>query len=206
MFNPIQYISQGDTPQEQLYNIESVLDAGQRWIQFRFKDTLTSIRWKMAEQVKLLCDSYQATLLINDDPDLALAIDADGVHLGLQDRSIAEARVLLPHKIIGGTANTIQDVKQRLGESCDYIGLGPLRYTPTKKKLSPLLGFEGYQQLLTALTPEEKQIPIVAIGGITLTDVPVLQKIGLSGIAVSSLLHQAQSPQQLIQQLNTYFL
>lgn len=206
MFNPIQYISQGDTPQEQLYHIESVLDAGQRWIQFRFKDTLTSIRWKTAEQVKLLCDSYQATLLINDDPDLALAIDADGVHLGLQDQSIAEARALLPHKIIGGTANTLADVKQRLDESCDYIGLGPLRYTPTKKKLSPLLGFEGYQQLLTALTPEEKQIPIVAIGGITLTDVPVLQKIGLSGIAVSSLLHQAQSPQQLIQQLNTYFL
>lgn len=206
MFNPIQYISQGDTPQEQLYHIESVLDAGQRWIQFRFKDTLTSIRWKTAEQVKLLCDSYHATLLINDDPDLALAIDADGVHLGLQDRSIAEARALLPHKIIGGTANTLQDVKQRLGESCDYIGLGPLRYTPTKKKLSPLLGFEGYQQLLTALTPEEKQIPIVAIGGITLADVPVLQKIGLSGIVVSSLLHQAQSPQQLIQQLNTYFL
>lgn len=206
MFNPIQYISQGDTPQEQLYHIESVLDAGQRWIQFRFKDTLTSIRWKTAEQVKLLCDSYQATLLINDDPDLALALDADGVHLGLQDRSIAEARALLPHKIIGGTANTLADVKQRLGESCDYIGLGPLRYTPTKKKLSPLLGFEGYQQLLTALTPEEKQIPIVAIGGITLTDVPVLQKLGLSGIAVSSLLHQAQSPQQLIQQLHTYFL
>ncbi|MGQ8869446.1 thiamine phosphate synthase [Myroides sp. TSA_177.3] len=206
MFNPIQYISQGDTPQEQLYHIESVLDAGQRWIQFRFKDTLTSIRWKTAEQVKLLCDSYQATLLINDDPDLALALDANGVHLGLQDRSIAEARALLPHKIIGGTANTLADVKQRLGESCDYIGLGPLRYTPTKKKLSPLLGFEGYQQLLTALTPEEKQIPIVAIGGITLTDVPVLQKLGLSGIAVSSLLHQAQSPQQLIQQLNTYFL
>lgn len=206
MFNPIQYISQGDTPQEQLYHIESVLYAGQRWIQFRFKDTLTSIRWKTAEQVKLLCDRYQATLLINDDPDLALAIDADGVHLGLQDRSIAEARALLPHKIIGGTANTLRDVKQRLEESCDYIGLGPLRYTLTKKKLSPLLGFDGYQQLLAALTPEEKKTPLVAIGGITLADVPILQQLGLSGIAVSSLLHQAQSPQQLIQQLNTYFL
>jgi len=206
MFNPIQYISQGDTPQEQLYHIESVLNAGQRWVQFRFKDTLTSIRWKTAEQVKLLCDRYQATLLINDDPDLALAIDADGVHLGLQDRSIAEARALLPHKIIGGTANTLRDVKQRLDESCDYIGLGPLRYTPTKKKLSPLLGFDGYQQLLAALTPEEKKTPLVAIGGITLADVPVLQQLGLSGIAVSSLLHQAKSPQQLIQQLNTYFL
>ncbi|WP_060874790.1 thiamine phosphate synthase [Myroides odoratus] len=206
MFNPIQYISQGDTPQEQLYHIESVLYAGQRWIQFRFKDTLTSIRWKTAEQVKLLCDRYQATLLINDDPDLALAIDADGVHLGLQDRSIAEARALLPHKIIGGTANTLRDVKQRLEESCDYIGLGPLRYTPTKKKLSPLLGFDGYQQLLAALTPEEKKTPLVAIGGITLADVPILQQLGLSGIAVSSLLHQAKSPQQLIKQLNTYFL
>lgn len=205
MFNPIQYISQGDTPQEQLYHIESVLDAGQQWIQFRFKDTLSSIRWKTAEQVKKLCTIYQATLIINDDADLALAIEADGVHLGLQDLSITQARRMLPHQIIGGTANTLQDVRQRIAESCDYIGLGPLRYTPTKKNLSPLLGFEGYQQLLTALTPEEKKTPIVAIGGIILNDVPQLQQLGLSGIALSSLLHQTQEPHNLIQQLKTYF-
>lgn len=205
MFNPIQYISQGDTPQEQLYHIESVLDAGQQWIQFRFKDTLPSIRWKTAEQVKKLCTIYQATLIINDDADLALAIEADGVHLGLQDLSVTQARRMLPHQIIGGTSNTLQDVQQRIAESCDYIGLGPLRYTPTKKNLSPLLGFEGYQQLLTALTPEEKKTPIVAIGGITLNDVPQLQQLGLSGIALSSLLHQTQEPHNLIQQLKTYF-
>lgn len=205
MFNPIQYISQGDTPQEQLYHIESVLDAGQQWIQFRFKDTLPSIRWKTAEQVKKLCTIYQATLIINDDADLALAIEADGVHLGLQDLSVTQARRMLPYQIIGGTSNTLQDVQQRIAESCDYIGLGPLRYTPTKKNLSPLLGFEGYQQLLTALTPEEKKTPIVAIGGITLNDVPQLQQLGLSGIALSSLLHQTQEPHNLIQQLKTYF-
>lgn len=78
MFNPIQYISQGDTPQEQLYHIESVLDAGQKWIQFRFKHTLSSIRWSTAEQVKHLCDKYKATLIINDHADIARAIDADG--------------------------------------------------------------------------------------------------------------------------------
>lgn len=206
MFNPIQYISQGDTPQEQLYHIESVLDAGQRWIQFRFKDTLTSIRWKTAEQVKNLCDTYQATLIINDHIDLALAIDADGVHLGLQDTSIATARVLLPHKIIGGTANTLSDVRQRIAEGCDYIGLGPLRYTSTKKNLSPLLGFKGYETLLNTLTIEEKKTPIVAIGGITLEDITALKQLGLAGVALSNLLHQSQYPQPIIQQLNTHFL
>ena len=206
MFKAIHYISQGDTPQEQLYHIAAVLDAGQSWIQFRFKDTLSSIRWTTAEQVKLLCESYKATLIINDHVDLALALDADGVHLGLTDLSIAEARALLPNKIIGGTANTLQDVQQRHREGCTYIGLGPLRYTTTKKNLSPLLGFEGYRTILDQLTREEKSTPIVAIGGIELGDLAALEQLGLSGIAISSLLHQTQHPQQVLQQLNSYFL
>lgn len=206
MFNSIHYISQGDTPREQLYHIESVLAGGQRWVQFRFKDTLNSIRWQTAEQVKILCDTYQAKLIINDHVDLALALDADGVHLGLQDTSIATARVLLPNKIIGGTANTLSEVRQRIAEGCDYIGLGPLRYTSTKKNLSPLLGFKGYETLLNTLTIEEKKTPIVAIGGITIEDLPSLEQLGLSGVAISSLLHQAQHPQHILQQLNTYFL
>ncbi|WP_413513366.1 thiamine phosphate synthase [Myroides odoratus] len=206
MFNAIQYISQGDTPQEQLYHIESILNAGQTWIQFRFKDTLPSIRWHTAEKVKVLCDRYQATLVINDDIDLTLAIDADGVHLGLQDSPIRQAQALLPTKIIGGTANTLEEVKQRIQESCSYIGLGPLRYTSTKKKLSPLLGFEGYRQILSSLTSEERNTPIVAIGGITLEDVPRLKQLGLQGIAVSNLLHQKQNSQHMIQLLNSYFI
>lgn len=206
MFNAIQYISQGNTPQEQLYHIESLLNAGQTWIQFRFKDSLPSIRWHTAEKVKVLCERYQATLVINDDVDLTLAIDAHGVHLGLQDRPVKQAQALLPGKIIGGTANTLEEVKQRIQESCSYIGLGPLRYTATKKKLSPLLGFEGYRQILSSLTSEERNTPIVAIGGITLEDVPHLKQLGLQGIAISSLLHQQQNPQQIIQQLNSYLI
>lgn len=206
MFNTVHYISQGNTPQEQLYHIESILDAGQLWIQFRFKDALSSVRWTTAEQVKILCDSYKATLLINDHPDLAQAIDADGVHLGLSDSSIAEARKMIPNKIIGGTANTLEDVRRRLAEGCDYIGLGPLRYTPTKKNLSPILGFEGYRHILTNLTEEEKKTPIIAIGGIAIEDLPLLEQLELSGVAVSSLLHQSQQPRQILQQLKTYFL
>ncbi|MGG5505976.1 MULTISPECIES: thiamine phosphate synthase [unclassified Myroides] len=206
MFNTVHYISQGNTPQEQLYHIESILDAGQLWIQFRFKEALSSVRWTTAEQVKKLCDSYKATLLINDHPDLAQAIDADGVHLGLTDSSIAEARRMLPHKIIGGTANTLLDVQQRITEGCDYIGLGPLRYTTTKKNLSPILGFDGYRHILTNLTEQEKKTPIVAIGGVVLADLPHLEQLGLSGVAISSLLHQSQEPQQILQQLKNYFL
>jgi len=204
MFNPVHYISHGDTPQEQLYHIESVLDAGQTWVQYRFKNTLSSIRWNTAEKVQLLCQTYKATLLINDDVHLALAIEADGVHLGLQDMPIEQAKRMLPNRIIGGTANTLQDVKQRLEEQCSYIGIGPFRYTKTKANLSPILGISGYQHLIESLEPIP--IPLVAIGGITLADLPVLKDLGLDGIAISSLLQASKNVKETLNQINQYFL
>ena len=114
-------------------------------------------------------------------------IDSDGVHLGLNDESVSEARLILgDHKIIGGTANTLSDVLQRIGESCDYIGLGPLRFTATKEKLSPVLGFEGYQNIIESLQKESIAIPkIYAIGGVRLEDIKLLQRAGIYGAAVS---------------------
>lgn len=204
MFNSVHYISHGDTPQEQLYHIESVLDAGQTWVQYRFKNTLSSIRWNTAEKVKLLCQTYKATLLINDDVHLALAIEADGIHLGLQDMPIEQARRMLPNRIIGGTANTLQDVKQRIVEQCSYVGIGPFRYTKTKANLSPILGISGYQHLIESLEPIP--IPLVAIGGITLADLPVLKHLGLDGIAISSLLQESKNVKETLNQINQYFL
>lgn len=205
MLNNIQYISHGNTPQEQLYHIEAVLAAGQTWIQYRFKETTSTTRWTTAERVKLLCEQYRATLIINDCIDLAKAIEADGVHLGLTDRSIAEAKQLLPNKIIGGTANTFKDIQQRYQEGCTYIGLGPYRHTNTKKKLSPLLGLDGYQQLMTQMKEHQITIPVVAIGGITLEDILPLKAIGLHGVAISGLLQNSTNKTQLIQQLNALF-
>lgn len=199
----LQYISQGKTVQEQTENIKSALDAGCRWVQLRFKNAGYSELSYLAVQIKQICSAYQATFIINDHVDIAKKIDADGVHLGLLDTSIAEARSILGEsKIIGGTANTIEDVQMRISESCDYIGLGPFRFTSTKEKLSPILGLEGIAQIMKEVFAGEKQIPIYAVGGITQDDVAAIRRTGAFGIAVSGVLTTPSNKKELIQNLN----
>ncbi|WP_106917993.1 thiamine phosphate synthase [Chryseobacterium aurantiacum] len=183
----LQYISQGNTFQEQEFNIRKALDNGIKWVQTRWKNAPENELISLCEISKQLCSEYQAVCIINDHVQLAKNIEADGVHLGLNDGSIEEARLILGgNKIIGGTANTLSDVLQRINESCDYIGLGPLRFTSTKEKLSPILGFEGYQEIINHLQEKLTEIPkIFAIGGVALEDITRLQQIGIYGVAVS---------------------
>lgn len=183
----LQYISQGSTHQEQELNIRKALDNGIKWVQIRWKNAPENELISLCEISKQLCSEYQSVCIINDNVLLAKNIDADGVHLGLNDGSVEEARLILgKNKIIGGTANTLSDVLQRINESCDYIGLGPLRFTSTKEKLSPILGFEGYQEIISHLKEKSTEIPkIFAIGGVTLEDLILLQQIGIYGVSVS---------------------
>ena len=203
MYNQLQYISQGNTVEEQLHNIHKALDTGCDWIQLRFKNQNTLAVFTLAEAVKIVCKEYLATFIINDNVHLAKQLDADGVHLGLSDMKVEEARVLLGKtKIIGGTANTFEDVLQRTAEKCDYIGLGPFQFTTTKQNLSPILGLEGYRLIIQQMKIKNIQIPIYAIGGITLENVDSLMETGIQGIAISGLITQSENPAQLIAQLN----
>lgn len=184
----LQYISQGSTIEAQELNIRKALDNGIKWIQVRWKNASSENEFiKLCEISKKLCSDNQTVCIINDHVQIAKDIDADGVHLGLQDTSIEVARHILgENKIIGGTANTISDVLQRINESCDYIGLGPLRFTSTKEKLSPILGFEGYEKIIYDLKEKSLKTPkIFAIGGVVLEDIKRLQEIGIYGAAVS---------------------
>ncbi len=183
----LQYISQGFTIQEQELNIRKALDNGIQWIQVRWKNTPGKDFMKLCETSKKLCTDHQTVCIINDHVQIAKEIDADGVHLGLKDMPVETARHILGEdKIIGGTANTFQDVLQRMLEPCDYIGLGPLRFTTTKEKLSPVLGFRGYQEIIQELKDKSLEIPkIFAIGGVIVNDIELLQQIGIYGIAVS---------------------
>lgn len=183
----LQYISQGFTKAEQELNIKKALDGGIKWIQVRWKNAAENEFIRLCKNSKLLCSEYQSVCIINDYVQIAKDIDADGVHLGLKDTSIEIARQILgENKIIGGTANSISDVLQRMNESCDYIGLGPLRFTSTKEQLSPILGFEGYQKIIQTLKEKSLEIPkIFAIGGVVLEDIQLLQQIGIYGVAVS---------------------
>lgn len=203
MYKRLQYISQGNTIEAQLHNIQQALAHGCQWIQMRFKNATSEDTFTLAEAVKILCNEYSATFIINDNVPLALQIDADGVHLGLSDMKITNARAILGHqKIIGGTANTFEDIQKHINQGADYIGLGPFRFTKTKEKLSPILGLEGYQNILSQLQEQQIKTPIYAIGGILTDDVESIIKTGIHGIAVSGLITDSDSKTKLITELN----
>lgn len=203
MISRLHYISQGITASEQEQNIRKVLDNGADWIQLRWKKASEKELIQLSEKLKTICENYQATFIINDEVQIAKTIDADGVHLGLSDESIANARTILgSHKIIGGTANTLENVLQRIAEGCDYIGLGPYRFTTTKEKLSPILGLKGYQAILQSLNEKNIEFPpIIAIGGIEFNDIESIRHLGIYGVALSGLLTQNPSILPQIQKL-----
>ena len=148
------------------------LEGGCRWVQLRMKDT-------PVETIE----------------PVALEVHADGVHLGKKDMPIADARRILGAEyIIGGTANTFEDVLQHYKAGADYIGCGPFRYTTTKKNLSPILGLEGYTAIIHRMQEKDIHLPIVAIGGITIADIPAVMQTGVSGIALSGTVLHADSP------------
>lgn len=203
MYNKLQYISQGNTIEHQVRNIHQALDSGCDWIQMRFKNQTEKDSFILAEEIKLLCEKYLASFIINDNLYLAQQINADGVHLGLSDMKIDEARTILGvEKIIGGTANTFEDIQNHVKNGCNYIGLGPFRFTNTKEKLSPILGLSGYFEILQKMKKNKIEVPVYAIGGITLKDINPLMETGIHGIAVSGIITESDEKKILIQQLN----
>ena len=200
--NKLQYISQEKPFNSHLEAIENVLKAGCKWIQLRLKNLDEYEILSIAKEAKRLCENHQAILIINDYVKIAKEIDANGVHIGLNDMSVAEARLVLgENKIIGATANTIEDIKMHLKSDPDYIGVGPYRFTQTKKKLSPILGNEGYQTIMEELKTLGLNIPIIAVGGINDNDLPELMKTEIHGVAISGDINYAQNLIQKIENL-----
>lgn len=176
--------------------------AGVDWLQFRMKAGKRREKVEHGRRVADVCRSYKATFIVNDDIELAARLGADGVHLGLQDEDPALARRILGSQaIIGGTCNSMEDVRLRHRQGVDYIGLGPYRFTSTKQHLSPLLGLRGVEEVLHCCRREKIAIPIVAIGGIRREDIAALRKVGVHGIAVSSLLIDAAEPVDLLTEI-----
>ena len=171
------------------------LEGGCRWVQLRMKDASSEELKATAMQVQELCRQYGATFIIDDHVELVKQIGADGVHLGKLDMPIKEARERLGKDfIIGGTANTFEDIRQHAADGADYIGCGPFRFTTTKEKLSPILGLEGYRSIVQQMKAEGIHLPIVAIGGITLEDIPAIMQTGVTGIALSGTILRAANP------------
>ena len=189
MIDKIHYISQAPAGSSHLQAMEKVLQSGGRWIQLRVKDATEADVLAVAMEASLLCKTFQAKLIVNDFPRVALRCNAYGVHLGLDDMPVKEARAILgTGKCIGGTANTFEDIVKRAEEKVDYIGLGPYRFTATKKNLSPVLGLDGYIGIMQQMKAAKINIPVIAIGGIALPDIDLIKSTGIYGVALSGLL------------------
>ena len=177
--------------------------AGIRWIQLRMKEASDAEVLAAALAAKPVCERYGCMLLINDRVEVAIAAGVQGVQLGQLDMAVGEARRRLGEgKIIGGTANTMAQLREHWRQGADYIGLGPYRYTSTKKNLSAVLGLEGYRAILSGQRAEGMAIPVVAIGGIGAADVAPLLEAGLYGVAFSGMLVHAEDPAALVRSLN----
>ena len=191
----LQFISHQNEKMTYLDGIREALAGGCKWIQLRMKGATDEEARPIALKVKKLCKEQNATFIIDDRVELVKEVGADGVHLGKNDMPIAEARKILGDDfIIGGTANTFEDVKAHYEAGADYIGCGPFRFTTTKEKLSPILGLEGYREIIQKMKAENIDIPIVAIGGITKEDIPEIMKTGVNGIALSGSILNAKDP------------
>ena len=198
----LQFISHYTERYSYLDSIRLALEGGCRWIQLRMKDATDDEVRPIAMAAQQMCREAGATFIIDDRVELVRELHADGVHLGKNDMPIIEARNILgPDFIIGGTANTFDDVKLHYESSADYIGCGPFRFTTTKQKLAPVLGLDGYRSIVSQMRAANINIPIVAIGGITEDDIPAILATGITGIALSGTVLRAENPVQKMNEL-----
>lgn len=191
----IQFITHSNTRYDYVEGARLALEGGCRWIQLRMKDAQEVDFLLAAKQIGAMCKEYGATFILDDHVEWVGITGADGVHLGKNDMPVDEARNQLgANRIIGGTANTFEDVERLWRQGANYIGCGPYRFTTTKKYLSPVLGLDGYRHIISKMKAHDINIPVVAIGGILQPDIKDVMATGVSGIAVSGAILNAENP------------
>ncbi|NJL09279.1 MAG: thiamine phosphate synthase [Calothrix sp. SM1_7_51] len=190
------------SPNEKLIDIiEAALKGGLTLIQYRDKNADDTLRIEQAKKIRQLCHSYGALFIMNDRVDLALAVDADGVHLGQQDMPIAIARQLLgPQRLIGRSTTNPQEMQVAIAEGADYIGVGPVYETPTKAGKTAT----GLSYITHAA--RNSPIPWFAIGGIDPNNINDVLDAGAERVSVVRAVMEAEQPtlvtQYLISQLH----
>lgn len=196
----IQFITHSNNRYGYVDGARLALEGGCRWVQLRMKEATETEFMAAAAEIGRLCKEHGATFVLDDHVEWVEKTGADGVHLGKNDMPIDEARKIFGcDKIIGGTANTFEDVERLYRQGADYIGCGPFRFTTTKKNLSPVLGLEGYQHIVDQMKSHGINLPIVAIGGILESDIKSILATGVSGIAVSGGILNAENPVEEMQ-------
>lgn len=167
--------------------VRDLAAAGVPWFQLRSKTAPPARRRHWADEARKAVGDQ--VLIINDDPALALACGADGVHVGEDDPSPADARRTLGAAAVVGATGSNGHWRRLAGAPVDYLGIGPLRETATKPGAAAPLGLEGLAEIIAAV-----DVPVLAIGGVDAGDVAILRRIGVHGIAVQSAVWAADAP------------
>ena len=198
----LQFITHQTARYSYLDSARMALEGGCKWIQLRMKGASLEEVEAVALKLKPMCHEKNAVLLLDDHVELAGKLKVDGVHVGKNDMPVAEARKILGDSfIIGGTANTFEDVCIHASAGANYVGVGPFRFTETKKNLSPVLGLEGYRSIIEQMRRNQVAIPVVAIGGINYEDIPDILQTGVQSIALSGTILRAEDPVQETQRI-----
>lgn len=192
----LQFVTDATTPEETYRQALQAIAGGCHWVQVRMKG---ADKETIAQAIKKIHSKWTDvdlfTLIVDDHAELLAMPEVDGVHLGQEDMSPADARKLGDtSKIIGLTVNRPDQLIGREYAEVDYYGIGPFRFTGTKKRLAPVLGLEGYKAINSEMERIGDIRPYVAIGGITSTDIPSLLNAGVPGIAVAGAIAHAKDP------------
>ena len=198
-FDPSLYFitdSTGFTEEEFLYRVDQALQGGVTLVQLREKDKSTREYMELAKKVHILTKKHNVSLIIDDRVDIALAIDAEGVHVGASDMPVATARRLMgDDKIVGATAKTVPWAKEAYEQGADYLGVGAIYPTTTKVK-TVLTSTDTLRDICNAVP-----IPANAIGGLNKDNIDILAGIPISGICVVSAIMKADDSKQAAEQL-----
>lgn len=191
-FDPTLYFitdSTNYTEEEFLFRVEQALKGGATLLQLREKEKSTREYIELAEKVHAITQKYNVPLIIDDRVDVALAIDAEGVHVGASDMPVATARKLMgDNKIFGATAKTVPWAKEAYEQGADYLGVGAI-YPTTTKVVTVLTSTETLDAITKAVP-----IPVNAIGGLNKDNLDILKGIGISGICVVSAIMKSDDP------------
>ncbi len=181
--------------------LEECLKAGVRLVQFREKEGEDKEKYKKAKQFRKITNDYDALLIIDDRIDIALMVDADGIHLGQGDLPIPEARRIAPDLIIGASTHNLEQALQAQEESASYVNIGPLFPTQTKTTSVSPLGVETLEKIIPHL-----KIPFTCMGGIKLNNIEEVLKCGARHIAVVTAVTEADDIQLAVKQLREIIL
>ena len=184
--------------------VEDALKGGITLFQFREKGKGSlegKEKLELAIKLKNLCKKYNVPFIVNDDIELALEIDADGVHVGQDDLGVDEIRKLMPNKIIGLSIGNEEELKQSKVEYVDYVGVGPVYVTQSKDDAGGAIGYEGLE-LMRRLLP---QMPLVVIGGIQTQHIKDVMKTNVDGVSIISAISYSDNIEKTVREMNEQF-